>query len=239
MITTGALNEVRIVQDEGIDRGTTVERIGGFIRDKDTLFPLQTALGYDVSQDIFIGPDNLVVEGISDYNYLRILSDILERRGREHLDQRWRIGIAGGNSMVPAYLTLVGQSLDVTVLIDGKPPGAERVRKAIHAGLLEEQRLVTVEEGDDESPKDIEDLFVPAEYMEMYAQATGMDSAVPPGSGRIVKRLENRDGRYSHNKVACWLLGNPEWQKTGIGTATLERFEDLIKRINGTLGRGH
>ena len=239
MITTGALNEVRIVQDEGIDRGTTVERIGGFIRDKDTLFPLQTALGYDVSQDIFIGSDNLVVEGISDYNYLRILSDILERRGREHLDQRWRIGIAGGNSMVPAYLTLVGQSLDVTVLIDGKPPGAERVRKAIHAGLLEEQRLVTVEERDDESPKDIEDLFAPVEYMEMYAQATGMDSAVPPGSGRIVKRLENRDGRYSHNKVACWLLGNPEWQKTGIGTVTLKRFEDLIKRINDTLGRGH
>lgn len=239
MITTDALNEVRIVQDEGIDRGTTVERIGGFIRDKDTLFPLQTALGYDVSQDIFIGPDNLVVEGISDYNYLRILSDILERRGREHLDQRWRIGIAGGNSMVPAYLTLVGQSLDVTVLIDGKPPGAERVRKAIHAGLLEEQRLVTVEERDDESPKDIEDLFAPAEYMEMYAQATGMDPAVPPGSGRIVKRLENRDGRYSHNKVACWLLGNPEWQKTGIGAVTLKRFEDLIKRINDTLGRGH
>ena len=239
MITTGALNEVRIVQDEGIDRGTTVERIGGFIRDKDTLFPLQTALGYDVSQDIFIGPDNLVVEGISDYTYLRILSDILERRGRRHLDQRWRIGIAGGNSMVPAYLTLVGQSLDVTVLIDGKPPGAERVRKAIHAGLLEEQRLVTVEEKDDKPAKDIEDLFAVDEYMEMYAHATERNSPAPPGTGRIVKRLENRDGAYNHNKVACWLLGNPEWQKTGIGTGTLTRFEDLITRINGTLGRGN
>ena len=235
MITTGALNEVRVVQDEGIDRGTTVKRIGGFIRDKDTIFPLQTALGYDVSQDIFIGPDNLVVEGISDYNYLRILSDILERRERRHLDQRWRIGIAGGNSMIPAYLTLIGQSLDVTVLIDGKPPGTERVRKAIQAGLLEEQRLITVEENGDESAKDIEDLFSVDEYMVMYAQATGRDSAIPRGTGRIVKRLEDRDGTYNHNKVACWLLGEPEWQNTGISAATLTRFEDLITRINDTL----
>ena len=239
MIMTGALNEVRIVQDEGIERGTTVERIGGLVRDKDTLFPLQTALGYDVSQDIFIGPDNLVVEGISDYNYLRILSDILERGGRRPLDQRWRIGIAGGNSMIPAYLTLIGQSLDVTVLIDGKPPGTERVRKAIHAGLLDGQRLVTVEENDDESAKDIEDLFTADEYMEMYAQATGKNSDVPPGTGRIVKRLENRDGKYNHNTVACWLLGKPEWQETEMGATTLARFENLIERINGTLQRGN
>ena len=87
--------------------------------------------------------------------------------------------------------------------------------------------------------KDIEDLFAVDEYMEMYAQATERNSAAPPGTGRIVKRLENRDGAYSHNKVACWLLGNPEWQKTGIGTGTLTRFEDLITRINGTLGRGN
>ncbi len=37
--------------------------------DSDTLFPLQAALGYDIAQNLFVGPDNLVVEGTSDYVY--------------------------------------------------------------------------------------------------------------------------------------------------------------------------
>ncbi len=44
-------------------------------RDRDTLFPLQGALGYDLVQHLFVSENNLVVEGTSDYAYLKVMSD--------------------------------------------------------------------------------------------------------------------------------------------------------------------
>ena len=39
--------------------------------DKDTLFPLQGALGYEITQSLFIGDHSLLVEGPSDLLYLQ------------------------------------------------------------------------------------------------------------------------------------------------------------------------
>ena len=40
----------------------------------DSLFPLQGALGYEIYQTLFIGPNSLVVEGVSDLLYIQIIS---------------------------------------------------------------------------------------------------------------------------------------------------------------------
>jgi hypothetical protein len=39
--------------------------------DSQTLFPLQAALGYHISQTLFVGHSNLVVEGVTDFGYSR------------------------------------------------------------------------------------------------------------------------------------------------------------------------
>ena len=39
-----------------------------FATDRDSLFPLQAALGYDIAQNLFVGPDNLLVEGTSRFH---------------------------------------------------------------------------------------------------------------------------------------------------------------------------
>ena len=53
----------------------------------DSLFPLQGALGYEIQQTLFIGPNSLVVEGVADMLYLRAVSGELEREGRTELAQ--------------------------------------------------------------------------------------------------------------------------------------------------------
>src|SRR6266481_8108429 len=58
--------------DMGPDEGARV-KAQLMSRDPDTLSPLQGALGYDIAQNIFVGPDNLVVEGLSDYTYLTVI----------------------------------------------------------------------------------------------------------------------------------------------------------------------
>src|SRR5665811_2117095 len=83
----------------------------------DSLFPLQAALGYDVAQHLFIGDTNLLVEGPSDFLYLDAISRHLGTLGHKSLDERWRILPAGGSSNIPAFVTLLGRELNVTVLV--------------------------------------------------------------------------------------------------------------------------
>lgn len=70
MIDSLKLNEVRTVYD------TQNPKIGSVVsdaveeRDSDTLFPLQAALGYTIAQNLYVSPNNLLVEGISDLVYL-------------------------------------------------------------------------------------------------------------------------------------------------------------------------
>ncbi len=73
MIDSLKLNEVRTVYD------TQNPKIGSIVsdaveeKDSDTLFPLQAALGYTIAQNLYVSPNNLLVEGISDLVYDHVL----------------------------------------------------------------------------------------------------------------------------------------------------------------------
>jgi hypothetical protein len=81
---------VRIVQDLGIDAKEQLpkDQDGTKVLTKvldatdDSLFPLQGALGDEIQQTLFVGPNSLVVEGPADMLYLRAASAQLEREGR-------------------------------------------------------------------------------------------------------------------------------------------------------------
>ena len=45
--------------------------------DRDTLFPIQAALGYSIAQTLFLGKRSLIVEGITDYWIIRALSNCM------------------------------------------------------------------------------------------------------------------------------------------------------------------
>ncbi|MFH9016546.1 ATP-dependent nuclease [Streptomyces sp. NPDC017943] len=83
MVETAQLDRVRIVEDRGPDTGAVVTDEVLSVTD-DSLFPLQAALGYDIAQNLFVGPDSLLVEGTSDYTYLTLISDFLKEAGRTH-----------------------------------------------------------------------------------------------------------------------------------------------------------
>ena len=109
MVDANHLDRVRVVEDMGPEEGTKVSsRLVS--HDRDTLSPLQGVLSHDIAQHIFDGPDNLVVEGLSDYTYLTVMSEVLRERDRGHLDPRWRILPAGGVGTMAAAVALLGQA---------------------------------------------------------------------------------------------------------------------------------
>ena len=64
--------------------------------DARTLFPLQTALGYNLSQSLFVRPNNLVVDAVTDFWILRATSDYLIDAGMTGLSEDLTVTPVGG-----------------------------------------------------------------------------------------------------------------------------------------------
>ena len=87
MVDPRHFDRVRIVQDKTIDSDSELSpedegtKVLTDVLDAgpDSLFPLQGALGYEIYQTLFVGPNSVVVEGASDLLYIQALSAILTR----------------------------------------------------------------------------------------------------------------------------------------------------------------
>jgi predicted ATPase len=238
MIQPDHLERARLVEDKGRDTGS-VTASDVLTTDRDTLFPLQAALGYDIAQHLFIAKDNLVVEGPSDFLFMQTISARLIEDGREGLDPRWSIMPLGGADVIPAFVALLGNHLDVTVVVDSRKEGHQKLTGLAKAGFLAEKRIITIGEVTNSKMADIEDLFAKDDYLALYNAAFGkkINSANLTGADPIVQQIARLEGgkRYDHNAPAEVLLRERANRVAALSGETLDNFEVLFKRINGTL----
>lgn len=237
MIESDHLERARVVEDHGRDEGATVSS-DVLSTDPDTLFPLQAALGYDIAQHLFIGNNNLVVEGTSDFTYLTVISDFLLEQGRTSLNPGWSVLPVGGIDLIPTFVALLGHHLGVTVVIDGKKGGHQKLSRLADNGYLKHQRIVPIGAVLSRSDADIEDLFTVEDYLKLYNQAY-KKSITPPdlqGTGRIVNRIARYEGvdEFNHGRPADVLLRTRDKLLSDFDEETLNHFELLIEKINMT-----
>lgn len=241
MVQPGKLERVRLVEDRGKQVGAVLSS-DVLTRDRDTLFPLQGALGYDLVQHLFVAENNVVVEGTSDYAYLKLISDFLASKGsRTSLDPKWSIVPVGGADLIPTFVALLGNHLEVTVLVDSRKEGYQKLERMAKNGYLERQRIILVGDVLDRKTGDIEDLFEEDEYLALYNKAFGKSITAKDlkGTDPIVARIARHEGveRYDHGRPADVLLREREGILSKLSEDTLKRFEDLFGRINGTLAK--
>lgn len=238
MIQPDHLERARLVEDKGRDRGS-VTTSDVLTTDSDTLFPLQAALGYDIAQHLFIAKDNLVVEGPSDFLFMQTISERLIEDGREGLDKRWSIMPLGGADVIPAFVALLGNHLDVTVVVDSRKEGHQKLTALAKAGFLGEKRIITIGEVADRKMADIEDLFAKDDYVALYNAAFGkkIKAVDLKGTDPIVRQIARNEDvdRYDHNAPAEVLLRERAKRVATLSDETLNAFEALFKRINETL----
>lgn len=241
MVQPGKLERVRLVEDRGKQEGAVLS--GDVLtRDRDTLFPLQGALGYDLVQHLFVAENNVVVEGTSDYAYLKLVSDFLASKGgRTSLDPKWSIVPVGGADLIPTFVALLGNHLKVTVLVDSRKEGHQKLERMAKDGYLEKQRIILVGDVLGRKTGDIEDLFEEDEYLGLYNKAFGkaIKAKDLQGNDPIVARIARHEcvERYDHGRPADVLLREREAILSKLSEDTLKRFEDLYGRINRTLAK--
>jgi hypothetical protein len=138
-----------------------------------------------------VAPHNLVVEGTSDYTYLLLMSDHLKASKREGLDERWSIVPVGGADLIPSFVALLGYHLAVTVVVDSRKEGHQRLLKMVDQKILERNRIIAIGEITGQRLADIEDLFEVDDYLNLYNLAFGasVKSSDLVGSDPVVSRI--------------------------------------------------
>lgn len=237
MVAPGQLEHVRIVEDRGPEVGANITSEVA-TTDADTLFPLQGALGYDLVQHLFISEHNLVVEGISDFTYLTVLSEHLKSLGRVGLDERWSVIPVGGIDKVPTFVALLGNHLDITVVVDVSAGGNQKLTEMAKRGYLKAKRVITPATATATDAADIEDLFDVTDYLGLInrVEGTSLTPSDLQGTDPVVRRVERAlRHSFSHQRPADELLRNRDSILNTLSAQTLDRFEKLISQANGTL----
>jgi len=248
MINPAKLDCVRMVED--IDSQGTKITEDILKNNKDTVFPLQAALGYDLAQTLFIGPNCLLVEGPSDLIYLQIMSEVVRESGHLGLDPKWVITPVGGADKISTFVSLLGSNnLNIAVLMDVAKKDRQRIDNLIAKSILGQNNLIQIGEFVERNDADIEDLFDPSFYLTLFngAYCQVLPTELKPdmltnGNPRIVKRIEEyfrqnyiNGGSFDHYRPAAYFLKNQAKFLDKIDDATIERTKRLFERINGLL----
>jgi len=237
MIDSLKLNEVRTVYDTQNPKVGSVVSDAVQEKDSDTLFPLQAALGYTIAQNLYVSPNNLLVEGISDLVYLNHFSTILKGMGRTGLADDVTIVPVGGADKIATFISLMrGNELSTVCLLDTfTDHSAEaKLKRMVEQKIIADKKIIFYHTVIGRAFADIEDLFTKEEYLTLYNGAFGntvqlsdivADKPIMPQLKRI-----NGNKAFNHYAPANYLAKN-------IGTLvfsdeTLEHFEKLFELIN-------
>ncbi|WP_046178630.1 ATP-dependent nuclease [Domibacillus tundrae] len=143
LIDANRLERVRLV-NKNEHQNTLIENKIHRGADKDTMTPVITSIGLDLTRDLTISSGyTVLVEGISDYYYLNGLKEILEKSGYSLKDVRF-IPSAGVSKITILVSLLLGWGVDFKVLIDNDKAGNQAKRQLIQDFNLEEDKICFV-----------------------------------------------------------------------------------------------
>ena len=236
MIDSLKLNEVRTVYDTQNPKVGSVVSDAVEERDSDTLFPLQAALGYTIAQNLYVSPNNLLVEGISDLVYLNHISTILKEMGKEGLNDDVTIVPVGGADKIATFISLMrGNELSTVCLLDTfTDQSAEaRLKRMVEQKIIADKKIIFYHTVIGQTFADIEDLFTKEEYLSLYNGAFGTTVQMSElvANKPIMAQLKQINGKaFNHYSPANYMAKN-------IGTITfsedtLARFEKLFEIVN-------
>jgi hypothetical protein len=217
--------------------------------DPDTVSPLQRALGYEMTQTLFIGRHTLLVEGPSDLLYLRWFSRKLEQAGKAGLDYRWNISVVGGVDRIPGFVSLFrGNGLHIAAVVDVQQGHKNKIENARKS--LPDRHLLTMDTYANQKEADIEDVLGRGFYVGLVNKALDLRAPhkLPPAKPstapeRVAKEAELHAAtlplhypHFDHFVPAEWLFEHgdegadlPEFE------AALSRMEQLIVDLNGLM----
>jgi predicted ATP-dependent endonuclease of OLD family len=247
MIDAERLETVRPVYEDAAT-GSTRGSEDVWPKDRDALFPLQAALGYQLVQSLFISKRQVLVEGITDYWIFKALDHVVRATGRVGLDPSVIITPSGGASrMLPLASMLTGHDVDLVAILDGDETGRREGKKLVQRLLNDDNRTVFVGDHttDANTTGEVEDLFPEDVYLDAVRAAYGkIDlrfNAEEKQTSNIVDRLTALFERKGHGPFEKWkaaraLADRIEAEPQAVDTDALDAASRIFQKINALLG---
>jgi predicted ATPase len=247
MVDPSRYEKLRAVYDratrESPDLGVLVS-LPSLSADRATILPIESALGYSVSQHLFIGSgQHLAVEGSSDFIFLQRMTEYFVSKSKQGLDPRLAMIPVGGADNMPAFVALLGRRLKVSALVDGSRSNTRlaRIREAArHNGVPESAIVACSDVSGAPANADIEDMFSAAHYLRLYNWAfnTVLQVADLPATSEPILRklLIVRGGPdFDHALPAHALTEHREDFFATLDPSTVTNFEALFTLLNATV----
>ena len=258
MVDPTHFSRIRIVRDKSMEsdddlpqdqQGTKVFT-DVLKADQGSLFPLQGALGYDIAQTLFIGPNCLIVEGVSDLLYLSTITGSLASQQRIGLSDAWTITPVGGSDRVTTFVSLLGsqKKIEVATLIDFQKRDHQTIENLYRKKLLAKKNVHTFAQYTRTSEADIEDMFEPQLYLDAVNAEYAKELVKPielddlGKHPRILVNIEEwleanplKTGAFNHYRPARHFAENIATLGPKLNKETLDRFEAAFKDLNALL----
>ena len=259
MINLNNLTSVRTVED--MDHYGTVITDDVLQNSSETVFPLQTALGYQLAETLFLAPHCLLVNSPSDLIYLQVLGEFCAAEGRAKLDPRWVIIPVGRSENLPAFISLLGDNYtSLAVLMDVTPASRAHIESINDVMLSRDSQRSPIKwvEVTRVRDADIEDLLDPGFYLKLVNTSYKNELAQPitlrsisDRNPRIAERVKAffsanniAGGEFDTYRPAAHFLQNHGTLRGEINETTIDNVAGMFERINSLLptngtGSGH
>ena len=236
LINPARLDRVRTVKDtiEGsIISDMTMEN------DPDTLFPLQAAIAFDISQNLFQNRQNLLVEDPADLILLDLMSGALKSQSRTGLKDGITIIPMGGlEKLATFFLLLKSAENDMVSLMPTAPVlnTNSKLDTEMRDQFSKGKRFLFYDQYASITQAGIEDLFEPQEIALALMSAYGVivAEAFQPIEGEgLLSQLQIALGpeNFDRLRVAREIALLPNL-KQNISENTFTRFEKLFMDVN-------
>lgn len=179
-------------------------------RDKDTLFPLQAALGYSVCQTLFVARRQVLVEGLTDYMLLSVLNERLKAEGKPALaDDIVLLPMGGTTNLAPLGSLLIGHDVEVAILLDSDQAGESAIKKLRNVIADVDSRCVRISDAlNDDRVEELEQMMPEEYYLDAvkraYPDVKFTFNKDEQGIANVVDRVDASLKRKGHGKLEKW-----------------------------------
>ena len=198
--------------------------------DNDSLLPIQTSLLHIFSHILFTDLVVVIVEGPTDVQILRSISEYLHQQNKVSLrDNIFIIPSHGAKNMIPVVQLLKSKNAKVIPILDSDDIGK-------HAELKIKSLDITPIMIKNNMPNaTIEDLFNKKEYLEaikkIYPKCKIDDNELLESNSQIIHHVRDSD-----KSIEKWKIIEQLAKSCGkLSEYSLQNFENLIRSINSAV----
>lgn len=217
LIDSDKLNRVRLVEISETE-GTKVSKIHAKA-DKETLTPILTAIGEDLSQGIKLDKNNsFIVEGISDYYYLHAFKKLIGSNLELNI-------IPGCGDNIPAIASILfGWGLDPYFILDSDKP---KLLNKLHNKLaIPEESIITVLD----KKGTIENIFSESDFKKFV-----LDNEDADLSKSFIQHIKENGGKELIAKQFLEKIENGAIKKEDLSKSTKQNIEEIFRKVSGLL----